>query len=355
MEVLRRRSRWTRPSPGRIRSSPWRPGTFAIGGQRLTLQGLGGIYPEIFLPLSGAHQADNAALALAAVEAFFGAGAGKQLDTAAVEDGFAAVSSPGRLERVRTSPTILVDAAHNPHGAAALARALAEEFSFARLVGVLAVMADKDVDGILRALVDSFDDVVVTVNSSSRSMPVDALAAIRRRRLRRPPGAPGGADGRGHRHGRRPRRERRGRRGGRGRRGDHRVGRLRRGRANAGRARPVVTRPYDPERGLRGAISATLVLQAITVLLAIPVARNTGDGTGAGGVVAIVVLAFALIGACAFVKRPWIVWLVAAIDRSDHCRLADQRPARPDRRGVRPGVDGDLLVARGVPAADGGR
>jgi len=151
---------------------------FAIGGQRLTLQGLGGIYPEIFLPLSGAHQADNAALALAAVEAFFGAGVGKQLDTAAVEDGFAAVSSPGRLERVRTSPTILVDAAHNPHGAAALARALAEEFSFARLVGVLAVMADKDVDGILRALVDSFDDVVVTVNSSSRSMPVDALAAI---------------------------------------------------------------------------------------------------------------------------------------------------------------------------------
>lgn len=74
-----------------------------------------------------------------------------------------------------------------------------------------------------------------------------------------------------------------------------------------------MTRPYDPERGLRGAISATLVLQAITVLLAIPVARNTGDGTGAGGVVAIVVLAFALIGACAFVKRPWIAWLVAGL------------------------------------------
>ncbi len=74
-----------------------------------------------------------------------------------------------------------------------------------------------------------------------------------------------------------------------------------------------MTRPYDPERGLRGAISATLVLQAISVLMAIPVARNTGDGTGAGGVVAIVVLAFALIGACAFVKRPWIVWLVAGL------------------------------------------
>ncbi len=150
----------------------------AVGGQRLELQGLGGVYSDIFLPLSGAHQAENAALALAAVEVFFGAGAGKQLDAAAVQDGFAAVASPGRLERVRTSPTILVDAAHNPHGATALAAALAEEYSFTRLVGVLAVMADKDVLGILEALAGSFDEVVVTVNSSPRSMPVDQLAAL---------------------------------------------------------------------------------------------------------------------------------------------------------------------------------
>ena len=152
--------------------------SFAVGGQRLTLQGLGGVYDDIFLPLAGEHQAANASVALAAVEAFFGAGAGKQLDVAAVQDGFAAASSPGRLERVRTSPTILIDAAHNPDGARALAAALAAEFSFSRLVGVLAVMVDKDVAGILTALVDSFDEVVVTTNSSSRSMPAEDLMDI---------------------------------------------------------------------------------------------------------------------------------------------------------------------------------
>lgn len=151
---------------------------FAVGGQRLTVQGLGGVYEDIFLPLAGEHQAENAALALAAVEAFFGAGAGQQLDVAAVQDAFAAVSSPGRLERVRTSPTILIDAAHNVDGARALAATLAAEFSFDRLVGVLAVMADKDVRGILTGLADSFDEVVVTVNSSARSMPVAELAEI---------------------------------------------------------------------------------------------------------------------------------------------------------------------------------
>jgi len=148
---------------------------FAVGGQRLTLQGLGGVYDDIFLPLAGEHQALNASVALAAVEAFFGAGAGRQLDVASIQDGFAAASSPGRLERVRTSPTILIDAAHNPDGATALAAALAAEFSFSRLVGVLAVMADKDVAGILTALADSFDEVVVTTNSSPRSMPVEDL------------------------------------------------------------------------------------------------------------------------------------------------------------------------------------
>ena len=151
---------------------------FAVGGQRLTLQGLGGVYEDIFLPLAGEHQATNAAVALAAVEAFFGAGSGRQLDIASVQDGFAAVASPGRLERVRTSPTIMVDAAHNPHGAAALAATLVAEFSFSRLVGVLAVMADKDARGILEALADSFDEVVVTRNSSPRSMPAAELAEL---------------------------------------------------------------------------------------------------------------------------------------------------------------------------------
>ena len=143
----RRGGRLRRPVRQRVRVLER---AFAVGGQRLTLQGLGGVYEDVFLPLAGEHQADQRRVALAAVEAFFGAGASRQLDITAVQDGFAAVASPGRLERVRTSPTIMVDAAHNPHGAAALAAALSPEFSFTRLVGVLAVMADKDVRGILR-------------------------------------------------------------------------------------------------------------------------------------------------------------------------------------------------------------
>lgn len=150
----------------------------AVGGQLLALQGLSGLFDEIFLPLHGAHQARNAAVALAAVEAFLGAGRDKALSAGIVQDAFAAVASPGRLERVRSSPQIFVDAAHNPHGAAALAVALAEEFSFTRLVGVLAVMADKDVRGILEALADSFDEVVVTVNSSPRSMPLAEITDL---------------------------------------------------------------------------------------------------------------------------------------------------------------------------------
>jgi dihydrofolate synthase/folylpolyglutamate synthase len=148
----------------------------AVGGQLLELQGLGGVYPELFLPLHGEHQAHNAAIALAAVEAFFGAGADRQLDLDAVRAGFAAVTSPGRLERMRSAPTVFIDAAHNPAGAAALAAALGEEFDFRFLVGVISVMSDKDVDGILAALEPAFDQVVVTHNGSPRAMDVEALA-----------------------------------------------------------------------------------------------------------------------------------------------------------------------------------
>jgi dihydrofolate synthase/folylpolyglutamate synthase len=148
----------------------------AVGGQLLELQGLGGIYSDIFLPLHGEHQAHNAVLALAAVEAFFGAGAQSQLDVDAVRAGFATVASPGRLERMRSAPTVFIDAAHNPAGAAALAAALQTEFDFRFLVGVVSVMADKDTDGILAALEPVFDLIVVTNNGSPRAMEVDALA-----------------------------------------------------------------------------------------------------------------------------------------------------------------------------------
>jgi len=148
----------------------------AVGGQVLELQGLGGLYSDVFLPLHGEHQAHNAAIALAAVEAFFGAGAQRQLDIDTVRAGFAAVTSPGRMERMRSAPTVFVDAAHNPAGAAALAQTLAEEFDFRFLVGVVAVMADKDASAILAALEPVFNQIVVTQNGSPRARDVESLA-----------------------------------------------------------------------------------------------------------------------------------------------------------------------------------
>ncbi len=153
--------------------------TIAVGGQVLSLQGLGGRYDEIYLGLHGEHQAHNAALALAAVEAFFGAGAASgPLDIEAVRAGFAAVTSPGRLETVRSAPTVLIDAAHNPSGMAATVAALEEAFDFARLIGVMACLADKDVRGILEIAETVLHEIVVTQNSSPRGLSADELAAI---------------------------------------------------------------------------------------------------------------------------------------------------------------------------------
>lgn len=149
----------------------------AVGGQQLTLQGLGGVYGEIFLPLHGAHQARNAVLALASAEAFFGAGGNRSLDIDAVRGAFATVTAPGRLERVRTAPSVFLDGAHNPHGAQALAAALREEFAFRRLVAVVGVMRDKDVRGILAQLEPVVDEIVLTSSTSPRAMDVDDLAA----------------------------------------------------------------------------------------------------------------------------------------------------------------------------------
>jgi dihydrofolate synthase/folylpolyglutamate synthase len=149
----------------------------AIGGQRLRLQGLSGVYDEVFLPLHGTHQARNAVLALAAAEAFFGAGGNRSLDIDAVRDAFAGVTAPGRLERIRSAPSVFLDSAHNPHGAQALAAALREEFAFRKLVAVVGMMRDKDVRGILTELAPAIDGVVLTSGSSPRAMDLDTLAA----------------------------------------------------------------------------------------------------------------------------------------------------------------------------------
>lgn len=151
----------------------------AVGGQVLTLQGLAGVYTELFLPLHGAHHAQNAAVALAAVEVLLGADASTGVIAVdAVRQAMLEVSSPGRLEVVRGAPTVIVDAAHNPHGMAATVAALDESFSFRRLVGVLAVLGDKDATGMLVALEPVLDEIVVAENSSPRAMPADDLAAL---------------------------------------------------------------------------------------------------------------------------------------------------------------------------------
>nr|WP_227870071.1 folylpolyglutamate synthase/dihydrofolate synthase family protein [Streptomyces otsuchiensis] len=152
----------------------------AVGGQLLTLRGLGGEYPGIFLPLHGEHMAHNAAVALAAVEAFFGVGAThhRTLDQDIVREALAQVSSPGRLEVVRASPTVILDAAHNPAGAAVTATAIGEAFGFSRLIGVLSTSEGKDVRGLLEAFEPVMAELVVTGNSTHRAMDPDALAAL---------------------------------------------------------------------------------------------------------------------------------------------------------------------------------
>ncbi|SNR59297.1 dihydrofolate synthase / folylpolyglutamate synthase [Haloechinothrix alba] len=149
-----------------------------VGGQQLKLQGLGGVYEDIFLPVHGEHQAANAALALATVEAFFGAGPDRQLVVEAVREAFADLTLPGRLEPVRGAPTVLLDAAHNPHSAQALAATVDAEFAFRRLVAVIGVLDDKDAHGILEAIEPVVSDVVVTRNASPRALEPEALAEI---------------------------------------------------------------------------------------------------------------------------------------------------------------------------------
>jgi dihydrofolate synthase/folylpolyglutamate synthase len=144
----------------------------AVGGQLLTIQGTKEIYSDIFVPLHGKHQASNAAAALVAVEVFFG---DQELDIEAVRAGFAQVTSPGRCEIVHRDPTIILDAAHNPHGAAALADTIQSEFTFDEVIGIFAPMGDKDVRGILLELEQVMDSVIVSANSSPRAMKIEAL------------------------------------------------------------------------------------------------------------------------------------------------------------------------------------
>ena len=146
----------------------------AVGGQVVAINGIHGIYTDIFIPLYGAHQASNAAVALATVEAFVGS----KLSDELVQGAFNQVTSPGRLEVLYRDPTVIVDAAHNPHGAKALAKTLKDEFDFESLFAVVAILADKDAAGILRELEPVVNRLVVTENKSERALPKEELFTL---------------------------------------------------------------------------------------------------------------------------------------------------------------------------------
>lgn len=146
----------------------------AVGGQLIAIRGVHGEYSDIYLPLHGAHQAANAAIAVATVEAFVGV----KLDEDLVRAAFAGVSSPGRLEILHRDPTVIIDAAHNPHGAKALAETIRSEFDFESIFCVLGILGDKDVKGFLKALEPVVDRLVVTKSQSPRALSVAELFVL---------------------------------------------------------------------------------------------------------------------------------------------------------------------------------
>jgi dihydrofolate synthase/folylpolyglutamate synthase len=148
--------------------------SIAVGGQLLSIKGVYGEYEDLFLPLHGEHQASNAATALAAVEVFAGE---QKLNEAIVRAAFGKASSPGRCEIVHRNPTVIIDAAHNPHGAKSLRRTIESEFDFDFIIGIVAPMGDKDTDGILEEFEGIMTTAIITRNSSHRAAPIEELAA----------------------------------------------------------------------------------------------------------------------------------------------------------------------------------
>jgi len=137
----------------------------AVGGQSFGLVGLYATYEDLYLPLFGRYAVANAAAGVVAVEAL----TGKALDEDALRAGLRDARSPGRLEIVGHEPLILLDGAHNPAGAVALAEAMGEFFTWDRLHLVIAVSANKDLDGMLAALAPIADAAYATRNDSVRS------------------------------------------------------------------------------------------------------------------------------------------------------------------------------------------
>ena len=148
-----------------------------VGGQMITVRTPAAVYEDVFVPLFGDYQASNAAAAIAAVEAFMG---GRALDAKVVEAGMLSATSPGRLQVVRHSPTIIVDAAHNPAGAHTLGESISEAFDFERVVGVYSAMGDKDIEGVLGEVEPYLDSIVITQMPGTRAKPAEEIAQIAR-------------------------------------------------------------------------------------------------------------------------------------------------------------------------------
>ncbi len=151
--------------------------TLAVGGQMISVRGLAGQYDDLYLPLYGAHQGHNAALAIAAVESLIGAGT-QALAPDVLAEALAEVTSPGRLQLLGVAPTVLVDSAHNPHGMRSLVEALATSFDFDEWGVVLGVLGDKDASGIIAQIAPAATHVFAVAPDSERAAGPDALADL---------------------------------------------------------------------------------------------------------------------------------------------------------------------------------
>lgn len=146
-----------------------------VGGQMVDLQTPGGVYEGVFLPVHGEHQAHNAGAALVAVEAILG---GKPLGGDVVDEAFSQVRAPGRMEVVRTSPTVIVDGAHNPAGVEVMRKTLEEAFKLDVTIGVFGAMSDKNIEAMLAEVEPSFDSIVLVDMPGDRAADFEELTDI---------------------------------------------------------------------------------------------------------------------------------------------------------------------------------
>jgi len=149
----------------------------AVGGQVMQIRGRAAAYRDVPVTLHGRHQAHNAALAIAAVESLFGNGS-RPIPDDILSIALGNVTSPGRLQYLAANPPIIVDAAHNPHGAVALAAAIRDVLPFDKVWCVIGVLDDKDARGIIEALDPVVGGFICTQSGSDRAMQANDLSDI---------------------------------------------------------------------------------------------------------------------------------------------------------------------------------